>query len=172
MKAARKPTIPTGYNTVMPYLRVKGCDKAIKFYVKAFAAREKYRLMMPGKKIGHAELRIGDSTVMLSEEFPEMGAVGPQTLKGTAVVLTLYVKDVDKTVALAKRAKAKVIQPPQDQFYGDRSARIEDPFGHIWSIQTRIENVSPTSMQKRLDAMTAPPPAPKPARKPATKKRK
>ncbi len=155
MKAARKGAVPAGYNSVMPYLRVKGCDKAIKFYVKAFGARERYRLMMPGGKIGHAELRIGDSTLMLSEEFPEIGAVSPHMLSGNPVALTLYVKDVDKTVALAKRAKAKVLQPPLDQFYGDRSARIEDPFGHVWSIQTRLENVTPRQMQKRLDAMMA-----------------
>lgn len=169
MKAARKGVVPAGYNSVMPYLHVKGCDKAIKFYVKAFGAREKYRLMMPGRKIGHAELRIGDSTILLSEEFPEIGAVGPKTLGGNAVALTLYVKDVDKTVALAKRAKATVLQPPIDQFYGDRSARIADPFGHVWSIQTRLESVTPRQMQKRLDAMMAAPDAGKAVRR---KKRK
>lgn len=164
MKAARRGVVPAGYNAVMPYLRVKGCDKAIKFYAKAFGAREKYRLTM-GKKIGHAELRIGDSTLMLSEEFPEIGAVSPRGLSGNAIALTLYVKDVDKTVAAAKRSKAKVLQPPADQFYGDRSARIEDPFGHVWSIQTRVESVTPRQMQKRLDAMMAGPDAAKPKRK-------
>ena len=146
---------PAGYNTAMPYLRVRGADKAIAFYRRAFGAREKFRLMMPGKKIGHAEIRIGDATIMLSEEFPEVGAIGPDTLKGTSVTISLYVADVDGTIAAAKRAGAKVIQKPADQFYGDRTARIVDPFGHSWSIQQRLFDVTPRQMQKQLDALMA-----------------
>ena len=156
-RSGGKQGTPAGYNTVMPYLRVRGAEKAIAFYRRAFGAREKFRLTMPGKKIGHAEIRIGDATIMLSEEFPEVGAIGPDTLKGTSVTISLYVADVDRTIAAAKRAGAKVIQKPADQFYGDRTARILDPFGHSWSIQQRLFDVTPRQMQKQLDALMAPP---------------
>ena len=116
---------------------------------------------MGKKRVGHAEIVIGGSTIMLSDEFPDMGVLGPRALSGTPVVMTIYVQNVDKTVALAKRARARILQAAADQFYGDRTARIEDPFGHVWSIQSRQEDVTPRQMQKRLDAMMAAPPAEK-----------
>lgn len=136
----------------MPYLRVRDAASAIKFYKKVFGAEERYRLKMAGK-IGHAELVIGGCVVMLSDEFPEASAVGPKALKGTSVGLALYVDDVDKLVQKAVKAGAKLRRPVSDQFYGDRAGQIEDPFGHVWLIQTRIEKVAPKDMQKRLTAM-------------------
>ena len=136
----------------MPYLRVRDAASAIKFYKKVFGAAERYRLRMAGK-VGHAELDLGGCVVMLSDEFPEMKAVGPKALKGTTVALTIYVDDVDKVVAKAVKAGAKLRRAVADQFYGDRSGQIEDPFGHVWSIQTRIEKVTPKDMQSRLNAM-------------------
>ena len=144
--------VPRGYQTVMPYLRVRDAASAIKFYKKAFGATERYRLRM-ADKIGHAELDLGGCVVMISDEFPEVQAVGPQALKGTSVLLTLYVSDVDMVVAKAVKAGAKVRRAVADQFYGDRMGQIEDPFGHVWSIQTRIEKVEPKDMQKRLNAL-------------------
>ena len=164
MKAPRKSAVPAGYNAVMPYLRVKGAAAAIEFYKAAFGAKEKFHLTM-GDRIGHAELWFGDCLVMLSDEFPDMGIVGPKTLGGTPFAMTLYVANVDKAVEKATAAGAKVIQPPEDQFYGDRTARLEDPFGHGWSIQSRIEDVSPKQMQKRLDAMMGVAPPAKPTAK-------
>jgi PhnB protein len=147
-----KSGVPRGYQAVMPYLRVRDAASAIKFYKKVFGAAERYRLKMGGK-VGHAELELGGSTVMISDEFPEVNAVGPKALKGTSVLLTVYVENVDQVVAKAVKAGAKVRRAAADQFYGDRSAQIEDPFGHVWSIQSRIEKVSPQDMQKRLNAM-------------------
>lgn len=162
MAAAKKSTAPRGYNKVMPYLRVKDAGAAIDFYKAAFGAKEKLRLMMPDGRVGHAELWFGDCLVMLSEEFPEMGIVGPRTLKGTTFALSMYVANVDTAAAKAESAGAKIVQPPQDQFYGDRAARIEDPFGHLWSLQAQIEAITPKEMQKRLNAMMDAPVQPKP----------
>jgi PhnB protein len=144
--------VPRGYQAVMPYLRLRDAARAIRFYKKVFGATERYRLTMGGK-IGHAELDLGGSTVMLSDEFPAVNAVGPKVLKGTSVLLTVYVENVDRLVTKAVKAGAKVLRPATDQFYGDRTAQIEDPFGHVWSIQSRIEKVSPKEMQKRLNVM-------------------
>jgi PhnB protein len=144
--------VPRGYQAVMPYLRVRDAASAIKFYKKVFGAEERFRLKMAGK-VGHAELVMGGAVVMLSDEFPEANAVGPQALRGTSVVMTVYVDDVDRLVAKAVKAGAKVRRPVADQFYGDRTGQIEDPFGHVWSIQTRVERVSPKEMQKRLNAL-------------------
>lgn len=144
--------VPRGYQAVMPYLRVRDAASAIKFYKKVFGAEERFRLKMGGK-VGHAELSIGGAVVMISDEFPEANAVGPKALKGTSVVMAVYVDDVDKLVAKAVKAGAKICRPVSDQFYGDRTGQIEDPFGHIWSIQTRLEKVNPKDMQKRLNAM-------------------
>ncbi|MGD9804871.1 MAG: VOC family protein [Hyphomicrobiaceae bacterium] len=144
--------MPRGYQAVMPYLRVRDAAAAIKFYKKVFGATERYRLKMAGK-IGHAELEIGGCTVMLSDEFPEANAVGPKALKGTTVVLTVYVGNVDQVVAKAVKAGAKIRRAVADQFYGDRTGQIEDPFGHVWSIQSRLEKVNPKDMQKRLNAL-------------------
>ena len=147
-----KSGVPRGYQAVMPYLRVRDAASAIKFYKKIFGAAERYRLKMGGK-IGHAELDVGGCTLMLSDEFPEMNILGPKALKGTSVLLTVYVTNVDQVVAKAVKAGARVHRPAADQFYGDRAAQIEDPFGHIWSIQSRIEKVSPKDMQKRLNTL-------------------
>ncbi|MGE0765802.1 MAG: VOC family protein [Hyphomicrobiaceae bacterium] len=144
--------VPRGYQAVMPYLRVRDAASAIRFYKTVFGASERYRLKMAGK-IGHAELELGGSTVMLSDEFPEVNAIGPKALKGTSVSLTVYVENVDRVVAKAVKAGAKIRRAAADQFYGDRSAQIEDPFGHVWSIQSRIEKVNPKDMQKRLNAL-------------------
>jgi PhnB protein len=136
----------------MPYLRVADAASAIKFYKKVFGATEAFRLKMGGK-IGHAELNIGGAVVMLSDEFPDIAAIGPKALKGTSVLLAVYVVDVDRTVARALKAGAVLRQPVADRFYGDRTGQIEDPFGHVWSIQTRIARVTPKDMQKRLDQL-------------------
>lgn len=144
--------VPRGYQAVMPYLRVSDAASAIRFYKKVFGAAERYRLRMAGK-VGHAELDLGGCVVMLSDEFPEVKAVGPKVLKGTSVMLTVYVDDVDKVVAKAVKAGAKLRRAVADQFYGDRMGQIEDPYGHVWSIQTRIEKVTPKDMQARLNAM-------------------
>lgn len=150
---AKSPT-PEGYNAVMPYLRVKGAAEAVEFYKKAFGAKKRMLLKM-GDRVGHAEVEIGGSVIMLSDEFPEMGVVGPKALKGTSVTIALYSADVDKTMAKAVAAGAKVTRPATDEFYGERSGQVEDPFGHVWMIQTRIEEVSPREMQKRLNKMVA-----------------
>ena len=170
MAEKRRTTVPKGYNALMPYLRVKDAATAIDFYKQAFGAKEKYRLMMGGR-VGHAELKFGDCVVMLSDEFPDKGIVGPKTLGGTSFTLSLYVANVDKAVEKAASVGATVTQPPQDQFYGDRTARLEDPFGHSWSIQGRFEDVTPKQMQKRLDAMMGIAPPVK-AKAPAKAKKK
>ena len=161
---AKKPTVPKGYQTVTPYLRIKGAVAALDFYARAFGAKERYRLAM-GDRIGHAEIDIGTATVMLADEFLEMGAVGPKALGGSPVVLTLFVPDTDAMFNQAVAAGATVKRPPQDEFYGYRSAHIAEPFGHSWMIQTKLEEVSPQEMQSRLDAMMAA--GGKPAKKPA-----
>lgn len=148
-----KSGVPRGYQAVMPYLRVRDAVNAIKFYKRAFGATENFRLKMPGGKLGHAELNFGGAVIMLSDEFPEHKAVGPRTLKGTSVTIALYVADVDKAMTKAVKAGAKVRMAAMDQFYGDRSGQVEDPYGHVWSIQSRIEKVAPKEMQKRLTAM-------------------
>ena len=145
---------PKGYNDAMAYLRVGDANAAIDFYAAAFGAKERYRLMM-GERVGHAELVFGDTCVMLSGEFPEMGVVGPKSLGGTTVTMCLYVADVDAVIARAVEAGATIKRPVSDEFYGDRTGQVEDPFGHIWMIQTRMEDVSPKKMQKRLDALMA-----------------
>jgi PhnB protein len=147
--------IPDGYHTATPYLIVKGGAAAIDFYKRAFGAVELMRLPDPsGTKLGHAEIRIGDSAIMLADEFPDMGAISPQTLGGTPVSILLYVEDVDASFAQAVAAGAKVLRPLKDQFYGDRNGTLEDPFGHKWGLATHKEDVSPEEMQRRYeDAM-------------------
>jgi PhnB protein len=147
---------PKGYQDATTYLRVADAAAAIDFYATAFGAKEKYRLTMPGSNaIGHAELWFGNTCVMLADEFPDMGIVGPKTLGGVSAQIALYVADADTVFERAVAAGAKVKRPLSDAFYGDRTGQVEDPFGHMWSIQTRIEDVSPKKMQKRLDAMGA-----------------
>jgi PhnB protein len=148
---ATKP-IPEGYRTVTPYLIVKGAAQAIEFYKEAFGAVELMRFGDPGGRIGHAEIKIGDSPIMLADEFPEMGVRSPQSIGGSAVCLVLYVEDVDRLFEQAAKAGAKVVRPLKDQFYGDRSGTVEDPFGHVWTIATHKEDVSTEEMRRRMQA--------------------
>jgi len=152
--ALKSTAIPGGYGTVMPYLRVKGAAEAAAFYKKAFGAKERFRLTM-GDRLGHVEMDIGGTVIMFSDEFPEMNVVGPKSLRGTSVTLAVMVGDCDAAVKKAVAAGAKCTRPATDEFYGDRSAQVEDPFGHVWMLQQHIEDVSPKEMQKRLDAMMA-----------------
>ena len=149
---AVKP-IPDGYHTATPYLIVKGAARAIEFYKQAFGATELMRLEGPGGRVGHAEIKIGDSPIMLADEFPEMGAVSPQSPGGgSSVGLCLYVADVDARFDRAVAAGAKVRRPVKDQFYGDRSGTLEDPFGHVWTIATHTEDVPPEEINRRFEA--------------------
>lgn len=146
-------SVPEGYHTATPYLYVKGGAKALDFYKKAFGATELMRMEGPGGSIGHAEIRIGDSPIMLADESPEMGARSPETYGGSAVGIMLYVPDVDATVKRAVDAGAKLDRAIENKFYGDRMGSIKDPFGHIWYIATHIEDVSPDEMKRRAEAM-------------------
>ena len=143
--------IPDGYHSVTPYLVVDGAAEAIDFYTKAFGAKEKFRMPM-GDRIGHAELLIGDSHVMLADEFPERDIRGPKSGGGTSSSLMIYVDDVDTTFRQALEAGAKTDgeMEVKDQFYGDRSGSLVDPFGHKWTIATHVEDVPPEEMQKRM----------------------
>jgi len=147
--------IPAGYAGVTPYLIIRDAARAIEFYQKAFGATELMRFPGPDGTIGHAEIKIGDGVVMLADESPEMGHKSPQTLGGTAITLLFYVPDVDAQFARAVAAGGTIKNPLKDQFYGDRSGTITDPFGHIWTIATHTEDVSPDEMQRRMAAMTA-----------------
>ena len=153
--AGKVKPIPDNYHRVTPYLVVAGAADAIDFYKKVFGATEVMRMPSPGGKIGHAEVRIGDSTVMLADEVKEMGHRSPKKLGGSPISLLLYVEDVDKTVDRAVAAGAKLTRPVADQFYGDRTGGIEDPFGHQWYVATHVEDVSPEEMKKRSEAMFA-----------------
>ncbi|RXZ45557.1 VOC family protein [Crenobacter cavernae] len=145
---AVKP-VPDGYHTVTPYLAILNAAAAIDFYKQAFGAVEAMRVDAPGGKVGHAELRIGDSAVMLADECPDMGFRSPQTLGGPGMTLMLYVDDVDAWFARALAAGAKTLRPLQDQFYGDRSGTLEDPFGHVWTLATHIEDLSLEEITER-----------------------
>jgi PhnB protein len=150
---SNKPkSIPDGYHNVTPYLIVNDAAAAIEFYKKAFGATELMRMPKPNGKIGHAEIRIGDSPIMLADEAPEMGARSPRTFGGSPVSIFLYVDDVDTTFARAVNGGAQVQRPLADQFYGDRTGGVEDPFGHVWYIATHVEDVSPEDMKKRAAA--------------------
>ncbi len=146
--------MPAEYPGVTPYLSVNDAAAAIEFYKKGFGATELMRLPGPDGKLGHAEIRIGNALVMLADEYPAYGNLSPKTLGGSAVRLHMYVEDVDAFFDKAVAAGAKVLIPIADQFYGDRSGRLEDPFGHVWLISTHIEDVSPEEMQKRMKAFT------------------
>ena len=151
---AVKP-IPDGYYTATPYLIIKGAARALDFYKQAFGAQELMRFPMPDGKVGHAEIKIGNSPIMLADEFPEMGHKSPESLGGSPVSILLYVPDVDKTFAQALKAGGKELQPLKDQFYGDRSGTLTDPFGHVWTVATHKEDVSPEEMDRRHKAMMA-----------------
>lgn len=145
--------IPEGYHSVTPYLIVSDAQKAIEFYKRAFGAKEVLRLASPDGKIGHAEVKIGDSHVMLADEFPEMGAKSPQALGGSPVGLCIYLENVDAAFDKAIAAGGKVERPLADQFYGDRSGTLVDPFGHKWTLATHIEDVPQAEIERRFAAM-------------------
>lgn len=150
MTSGVKP-VPEGYHSITPYLVVNDAAGAIEFYKTAFGASELMRMAAPNGRIGHAELRIGDSRVMLADEFPEMGARSARTIGGSPVHIYLYVEDVDAVTGRALAAGAKELRPVKDQFYGDRSGSIEDPFGHVWHVSTHQEDVPPDELKRRAD---------------------
>ena len=153
-KARKKVSfIPRGYHSVTPYLACKDAAGAIEFYRKAFGAAEVMRMPAPGGKIGHAEIRIGDSRVMLTDEYPEMDFLSPQTRGGTTVHIHVYVRGVDAMVERAVAAGAKLLRPVEDKFYGDRTGTLQDPFGHVWTISTHVEDIAPDEMQRRSQEM-------------------
>ena len=144
------PYLPKGYNSVTPYLIIKGAAQAIDYYKKVFGATVVVRMDGPDGKVGHAELQIGDSRLMLADENPKMGATSATTIGNSPVSLYLYIPDVDKVVDRAVAEGARLVKPVQDQFYGDRSGFIQDPFGHFWGIATHVEDVSPQEMNERM----------------------
>lgn len=151
MTSQAKP-IPEGHDAAVPYLVIKDAARAIDFYKRVFGAAEVVRLAEPGGRIGHAELRVGRAAFMLADEHPELGIHGPDASGGSPVTIHLYVDDVDAAVQRAEAAGAAVLKPPKDEFYGDRAAKLKDPFGHIWMLATRIEEVSVEEMKRRFDA--------------------
>jgi PhnB protein len=148
---SKVPHIPKGYQAVTPYLIIKGAAQAIDYYKKVFGATELFRMDGPDGKVGHAELQIGDSHIMLADENPSMGTghASATTIGGSPVSLYLYLPDVDAVVDRAVTEGAKILKPVQDQFYGDRSGFIQDPFGHLWGVATHVEDVSPEEMEER-----------------------
>jgi PhnB protein len=147
--------IPDGHRTVAPYLAIKNAASALDFYKTAFGATETYKLIIPDGRVGHAEIRLGDSLIMLSDEFPEFGGKAPESLGGSPVSIHLYVEDVDAVFKRALAAGARELKPVMDQFYGDRSGQLQDPFGHLWWVATHKEDVAPEEMQKRVRALFA-----------------
>jgi PhnB protein len=150
---AVKP-IPDGYPRVSPYLVVDGAQKAIEFYATVLGATERMRMPGPDGRLGHAEIEVGDSIIMLADEYPDMGAKAPAAYGGSPVSVMVYVEDVDATVNRATEAGATVVRPLENQFYGDRSATFDDPFGHRWTIATHVEDVSPEEMGRRMAEMS------------------
>ena len=142
--------IPEGYPTVIPYLNIDGAADAIDFYCKVLGATERMRMGGPEGKIGHAEIQVGDSTIMLADVHPDFGNKSPKDLGGTPVLLMVYVADVDDTYATALASGAKELQPLEDKFYGDRSATFEDPWGHQWTVASHVEDVSEEEMERRM----------------------
>ncbi len=153
--ATKGKAVPDGYHSVTPYLVVDGAAKAIEFYERAFGAKKIMAMPGPGGKIMHAEIKIGDSIIMLSDESPEMGSRGPKTLGGTPTSLFLYVDDVDMLYQGAIAAGATAEQPPQDAFWGDRWGSLHDPFGHSWQLATHKEDLTPAEIQQRAAAAAA-----------------
>jgi PhnB protein len=151
---AVKP-IPDNYPRVTAYLAIDGAGDAIEFYKKIFGAQERFRMPQPDGTIGHAEIQLGDSVIMMSDTAPEMGHVDPKKLGGTPVTLTVYVDDVDATFGKAIKAGATQLQPVEDKFYGDRAGQFEDPWGHRWNVMSHVEDVSPEEMEKRAAAFSA-----------------
>ena len=153
--AGKVKPIPENYHRVTPYLVVDGAAEAIDFYSRVFGATELMRMPAPGNKIGHAEIKVGDSVVMLADAVAGMGHKSPKTLGGSPVSLLLYVEDTDTTVKRAIENGAKLSRPVEDQFYGDRMGTVEDPFGHVWHVATHVEDVSPAEMKRRMESMAA-----------------
>jgi PhnB protein len=153
MAERKVKAIPDGYHSLVPFLTLRNAGAAIEFYKKAFGAEEAYRLPGPGGKVMHAELRIGDSVFMMGEEDPSMDASSPQALGGSTGGLMIYCENVDALFERAVKAGAKAQQPPTDMFWGDRYARLTDPFGHRWSMGTHIRDVSPEEMEKAMAEM-------------------
>jgi PhnB protein len=151
--ANKVKAIPDGYHTVTPYLTIRNAAAALDFYKKAFGADETFRVASPDGKVGHAEIHIGDSAIMLSDEFPEMGATSPTALGGSPVMIHLYVENVDALVERAVNAGGKLDRPVADQFYGDRGGMVTDPFGHKWWIATHVEDVPPDELERRAAQM-------------------
>jgi len=145
--------IPAGYQRVTPYLIVDGAEAAIDFYGSVLGATERMRLAGPGDRIGHAELELGDSTIMLADEHLDMDIRGPRTIGGTPVTLHVYVDDADGAFARAVEAGAKILRPMEDKFYGDRAGQFEDPFGHRWNVASHVEDVAPEELAKRAAAI-------------------
>jgi PhnB protein len=145
--------IPDGYHGLIPYLYVQGAARALDFYAKAFGAKERMRLDMPDGKLGHAEMELCGQVFMLADEMPEMGCLSPQTLGGHASSLVFYVENVDRAFQRALDAGAQVVRPVADQFYGDRSGTLKDPFGHVWNLMTHVEDVSEEEVHRRLAQM-------------------
>lgn len=141
--------IPEGYPQVSPYLSVQGAAAAVEFYTQVFGATERMRMPGPDGRIGHCELQLGDSVIMLADEFPDMGVVSPKALGGSPVTLSVYVDDVDAVFDRAVEAGAKTLRPVETQFYGDRAGQFEDPFGHRWSVASHVEDVPPEEMERR-----------------------
>ena len=142
--------IPDGYPRVTPYLCVDGGDAAIDFYTKVLGAQERMRMPAPDGKVGHAELELGNSVVMLADEAPDMGVLSPRSVGGTPVTVHVYVEDVDAVFEAAVEAGATALRPVENQFYGDRSGQFEDPFGHRWNVASHVEDVPPDEMERRM----------------------
>ncbi len=142
--------IPEGYPRITPYLSVAGAAAAVEFYTQVFGATERMRLPGPGGTIGHCELQLGDSLIMLADETPEIGFRSPTTLGGSPVTISVYVEDVDEVVSRTVQAGATVVRPVEDQFYGDRTGQFDDPFGHRWSVASHVEDVPPEEMERRV----------------------
>lgn len=153
MATPAKKAIPDGMHTLTPHIVCEGASDAIAFYRKAFNAEELTRLPAPGGKVMHAAIRIGDSVVMLMDDFPEWGSLGPKALKGSPVTLHLYVHDVDAAIKQAVAAGAQVTMPAADMFWGDRYGQVVDPFGHRWSIATHKEDLTPEEIQRNMAQM-------------------
>jgi len=152
-KSTKVKAIPAGYHSVTPYLIIDGAARAIDFYKRAFDAKEMMRIPSPGDKIGHAEMKIGDSVIMLADEHPEMDARSPSHFGGSPISIMIYVEDVDKQFKQAIEAGGTELRPLTDQFYGDRSGTLKDPFGHSWHLSTHKEDVSMEEMNRRMAAM-------------------
>lgn len=148
--------VPDDFPAIVPYLTIADAAKALDFYRDAFGAVEVMRLAMPDGRIGHAQMKIGEGIFMLADAFPEMGMEGPRAGLTSAVTIHLYVPDVDAFFERAEKASAKIVRPPEDQFYGDRSGRLTDPFGHEWNVATRIRNVPDEDLQRLLDEACGP----------------